>query len=182
MEEHPPSLSNGDNPHLESENSAQNSSSTDETCIIQSPSREGPESAEVEKHQQPLSSGDKTHSQLENSAQHSTSTVETPTIESPSEEVSELKNMEIQSSTSGTVSGVTSIPSLNVVPISHPPSPQITSNNLNQKETSENSISTAAIEIAPRVTRSCSKHQMLNESSKAEGNVFVHKPNLSISY
>ena len=174
MEEHQPSLSNEDNTHSKSENSAQHSISTDETSTTQSPSRESPKSAEVEKHQLPLISEDKTHSQLENSAQHSTSTGETSTIQSPSEEVSELKNMEIRSSTSSTVSGVTSIQSLNVVPIPHPPSSQITSNNLNQKETSENSTSTAAIEIALRVTRSCSKNQMLDESSKAEGKVFSH--------
>ena len=174
MEEHQPSLSNGDNTHSKSENSAQHSISTDETSTTQSPSRESPKSAEVEKHQLPLISEDKTHSQLENSAQHSTSTGETATIQSPSEEVSELKDMEIRSSTSSTVSGVTSIQSLNVVPIPHPPSSQITSNNLNQKETSENSTSTAAVEIALRVTRSCSKNQMLDESSKAEGNVFSH--------
>ena len=174
MEEHQPSLSNGDNTNSKSENSAQHSISTDETSTIQSPSREGPELAEVEKHQLPLSSGDKTHSQLENSAQHSTSTGETSTVQSPSEEVSELKNLEIRSSTSSTVSGVTSIQSLNVVPISYPPSSEISSNNLNQKETSENSTSTAAIEIASRVTRSCSKQQMLDESSKSEGSVFSH--------
>ena len=174
MEEHQPSLSNGDNTHSKSENSAQHSISTDETSTIQSPSREGPELAEVEKHQLPLSSGDKTHSQLENSAQHSISTGETSTVQSPSEEVSELKNMEIRSSTSSTVSGVTSIQSLNEVPISYLPSSEITSNNLNQKETSENLTSTAAIEIASRVTRSCSKQQMLDESSKSEGNVFSH--------
>ena len=174
MEEHQPSLSNEDNTHSKSENSAQHSISTDETSTTQSPSRESPKSAEVKKHQLPLISEDKTHSQLENSAQHSTSTGETATIQSPSEEVSELKDMEIRSSTSSTVSGVTSIQSLNVVPLPHPPSSQITSNNLNQKETSENSTSTAAVEIALRVTRSCSKNQMLDESSKAEGNVFLH--------
>ena len=82
--------------------------------------------------------------------------------------------MEIRSSTSGTVSVVTSIQSLDVVPISHPPASEITSNNLHQKETSENSTYTAVIETLPRVTRSCSKPQMLDESSKAEGNVFSH--------
>ena len=174
MEEHQPSLSNEDNTHSKSENSAQHSISTDETSTTQSPSRESPKSAEVKKHQLPLISEDKTHSQLENSAQHSTSTGETSTIQSPSEEVSELKNMEMRSSTSSTATGVTSIQSLNVVTISHPPPSEITTNNLNQKETSENSTSTAAIEIASRVTRSCSKQQMLDESSKSEGNVFSH--------
>ena len=101
----------------------------------------------MEEHQLPLSSGDNTHSQSENSAQHSTSTSETSTIQSPSREVPELKNTEMRSSTSGTVSGVPSIQSSNVVPISHTPSSQITSSNLNQKKTSGNSTSTAAIEI-----------------------------------